>query len=569
MSSDVVLSSALRSNLLSLQNTQRLIDTTQLRLATGLKVNSALDNPQNFFTAQSLNNRASDLTRLLDGIGQSIRTIETADNGITALTNLVEQAQSVASEAQSEIRSLEGFATIRGNVDLSAVADLTSSGAITADDDIVISIRTEDDNVETSLPAAISIGAGDDVYDLVAAINGDANVGTGNADGPFVRASVTSAGQLRIESLVEGAELRISSGTGNPGIAGFAALGLSDYVSTENDGTVAGDRIGGTVVNSRTITSDVSEVGADAGTGLYYASATLEESGFTSDYSTGGADDFDFSLDVDGTNYTVGTYNGADNTIQDIVDDINDANITGVTASFDQNTGRISIEYADTIGSTELIFESEAAGSIAFGFGAGVNGYDSTIGTAGSPDDLDLTAGQIASESITFSGSNANLEQSEADFNNIREQIDALVEDASYRGVNLLGGEDLLTFFNEDRSNSLRTEGADFTSLGLGISAASFTNSTNVEQSINEIRNALDSVRNFGTTIANDLNIIQTRRDFTEETINTLESGADDLTVADQNEEGANLLALQTRQQLGVTSLSLAAQSQQSVLRLF
>lgn len=79
----------------------------------------------------------------------------------------------------------------------------------------------------------------------------------------------------------------------------------------------------------------------------------------------------------------------------------------------------------------------------------------------------------------------------------------------------------------------------------------------------------MESVRGFGSTLANNLSIIQTRRDFTQNTINTLRAGADDLTVADQNEEGANLLALQTRQQLGVTSLSLAAQSQQSVLRLF
>ncbi len=70
-------------------------------------------------------------------------------------------------------------------------------------------------------------------------------------------------------------------------------------------------------------------------------------------------------------------------------------------------------------------------------------------------------------------------------------------------------------------------------------------------------------------SIANDLSIVQFRRDFTEQTINTLQAGADDLVVADQNEEGANLLALQTRQALGTTSLSLAAQSQQSVLRLF
>ena len=96
MSSDVVLSSALRSNLLTLQNTQNQIDRTQFRLATGKKVNSALDNPQNFFTAQSIGNRANDLSRLLDGIGQSIRAIEAADNGVSALTGLLEQADSIA-----------------------------------------------------------------------------------------------------------------------------------------------------------------------------------------------------------------------------------------------------------------------------------------------------------------------------------------------------------------------------------------------------------------------------------------------------------------------------------------
>ena len=78
MTSDVVLTAALRSNLLSLQNTQNNIDTAQFRLSTGRKVNSALDGPQAFFASQALNNRASDLTRLLDSIGQSIQTIQAA-----------------------------------------------------------------------------------------------------------------------------------------------------------------------------------------------------------------------------------------------------------------------------------------------------------------------------------------------------------------------------------------------------------------------------------------------------------------------------------------------------------
>jgi flagellin-like hook-associated protein FlgL len=127
----------------------------------------------------------------------------------------------------------------------------------------------------------------------------------------------------------------------------------------------------------------------------------------------------------------------------------------------------------------------------------------------------------------------------------------------------------LETYFNEDRSNSLQTEGVDFTAVGLGIVEGDFTNAANVQQSIDQLRSATNDVRNFGQSIANDLSVVQFRRDFTEQTINTLKSGADDLVVADQNEEGANLLALQTRQALGTTSLSLAAQSQQAVLRLF
>lgn len=560
MSSDVVLSSALRSNLLSLQNTQRNIDTTQLRLATGLKVNSALDNPQSFFTAQSLNNRASDLTRLLDGIGQSIRTIETADNGISALSNLVSQAESIVTEAQSEIRSTEGFATIRGNVDLSEVTDLTASGAITANDDIQISIRRDATTVATS--ADINIAAGSDVYDIVAAINGDANIGSGATDGPFVRASVTANGQLQIESLVEGAALRIQDGTTSAGLDGFAALGLEDFVSTENN--VATTRLGGTVVTSRTLTSDVSAVDADPTTGLFYASATLDEAGYVNAFAAGGADDFDLALDIDGTVTTIGTYNDT-STVQEVIDDITDANLTGVeSATFNQSTGRIEIEFSDSVSRAEFTYTAEAGGGVSFGFGAGAAGYDDTT------NDFVLAAATNAvSESVTFSGSSVNLAQFETDFNSIRTQIDQLVEDASFRGVNLLGGEDLETFFNEDRSNSLVTQGADFTATGLGIAEASFVTSGNIAESLSQVQNALESVRNFGTTLANDLSIIETRRDFTESTINTLESGADDLTVADQNEEGANLLALQTRQQLGVTSLSLAAQSQQSVLRLF
>ncbi|MGN6571053.1 MAG: flagellin N-terminal helical domain-containing protein, partial [Pseudolabrys sp.] len=98
--SSIVLSAGVRSNLLQLQQTSDLITQTQTRLATGLRVNSALDNPNNYFTAQGLNNRASDLGNLLDSMSSAINTIQAANNGISAITKLVQSAQSLVSQAQ-------------------------------------------------------------------------------------------------------------------------------------------------------------------------------------------------------------------------------------------------------------------------------------------------------------------------------------------------------------------------------------------------------------------------------------------------------------------------------------
>ena len=97
--SDINLSSAVRSSLISLQGTADLLSSTQERLATGNRVNSALDDPTAFFTASSLNNRANDLSTLLDGQQQAIRTVEAADQGITAIEDLVDSARAQATAA--------------------------------------------------------------------------------------------------------------------------------------------------------------------------------------------------------------------------------------------------------------------------------------------------------------------------------------------------------------------------------------------------------------------------------------------------------------------------------------
>src|ERR1700731_4370287 len=97
--SGIVLSAAVRQNLLSLQDTASLLSTTQNRLASGKKVNSALDNPTNFFTAQGLDNRASDISNLLDAVGNGVQILQAANTGITSLQKLVDSAKSVATQA--------------------------------------------------------------------------------------------------------------------------------------------------------------------------------------------------------------------------------------------------------------------------------------------------------------------------------------------------------------------------------------------------------------------------------------------------------------------------------------
>src|ERR1700736_585170 len=106
--SDIVLSASVRQNLLSLQSTAELLSTTQNRLATGNKVKSALDNPTNFFTAQSLNNRASDIGNLLDSIGNGVQVLQAANTGLTSLQKLVDTAKSIANQV---LQTTVGYST--------------------------------------------------------------------------------------------------------------------------------------------------------------------------------------------------------------------------------------------------------------------------------------------------------------------------------------------------------------------------------------------------------------------------------------------------------------------------
>ncbi|MCB9978680.1 MAG: flagellin [Rhodospirillales bacterium] len=578
--SDVVLTAALRNNLLSLQGTQSLIDVTQYRLSTGKKVNSALDNPQNFFASQSLSNRAGDLQRLLDGIGQSIQTIKAADNGVTGLTKLIEQADSIAQSAKDALSQGTTEAKAVGNRNLANIDNLVSLTGITNNDTLVLTVTKDDGTAQEiaaygaagAATATITITTNTSTDELLTAINNihlnDSGTAGANAVGAqALEASLDSDGHLQIKTL-NGGNFNVNFVTAANTDA--ANLGLAADLGFGGLGRLVADGGAGTNNVEFTAVADV----ALRSFALYDSTTTPDTIADRSDllsnivdkngvalFANLGAATDDYEIGINGgSRQTINLTDASNNalTIQGFIDQINNNTSlnTKIEASYDETTGVLSIRPIDASVESIEIGAADNNQTLTANFGFGVR----TIAA---------TATDGLQESLRLASSAGDLAGYETDYNKVRQQIDDLVGDAGYRGTNLLNGDDLLTTFNEDRTSTLTTSGVDFTSGGLGIDEANFSRSDTIDTALDQVRTALTSVRTFGSSLSNDLSIVQTREEFTKSTVNTLNEGSDKLTLADQNEEGAKLLALQTRQSLGVTSLALASQSAQSVLRLF
>jgi flagellin-like hook-associated protein FlgL len=178
--------------------------------------------------------------------------------------------------------------------------------------------------------------------------------------------------------------------------------------------------------------------------------------------------------------------------------------------------------------------------------------------------------------------STSDISALQTQYSEILSQIDALKDDSNYKGVNLLDGTAIThdVKFDETGDSKLAITGFDASAEGATLSLMTFgTNAwtsaggtadkLDINSAISRLDNATRALRSEAGELATNLSIITTRQEFTQNMINTLKDGAGNLTNADMNEEGANMLMLQTRQALGTTSLSLASQAAQSVLRLF
>jgi flagellin len=525
--SGIVLSASVRQNLLSLQSTAALLATTQNDLATGNKVNSALDNPTDFFTAQGLNNRASDISNLLDSIGNGVQVLQAANTGITSLQSLVSSAQSIANQV---LQTPVGYST-KSNVTSTAITGATANNLLGPGTNNTVTGTVVDNNLTTAAPITAAT-------ELVSATNSDtlattpANGSSFTVDGKSI---TFSTGQTDVTTDTSG-NVTIGVGAGSTLTVGDVLKAVDGITGATTASTVnAGKLVLSTGTTQNLViaaggTSALATFGLAAGTTAVTA-PTLQGETLTIGATGGGT----------ATNITFGTGSGQVSTLN--------ALNTALAANNLQAT-------ISTTGQINIVTSNDAASS--------------TIGTIGGTASV-FTAG-AGPAPVADPDSQATRASLVAQYNNVLQQISTTSQDSSFNGVNLLNGDTLKLVFNETGTSTLNITGATFNDAGLGLSSLTagtdFLDNNSANTVLSQLQNASTTLRTEASALGSNLSIVQIRQDFNKNLIDVLQTGASNLTLADPNEEAADSQALSTRQSIAVSALALANQSQQSVLQL-
>ncbi len=796
--SDISLSKAVRTNLLSLQNTASMMNKTQERLATGNKVNSALDNPSNFFTASSLNSRAGDLNALLDNMASGIKVIEAANNGLTALTKNLESMQSTLRQARQDksfqTKSFEVTAdsvinlaggqfgdigksisladavqkdgvksqlttqattayvgpstsnagqgigaravvsnddtavdaadrlatgnkfTIAG-VEVEVGADATNAGIaataqaaldastspvkgkyiVTADDTGGFTVETIDPTAEaaevkfaeanaatkasttfnfSAVPGSITVGGqtietGADFASFVKNLEDGAEAGkytvesnaqTGaitltnteyGVDAPEVNgipenvvgakrvdtATITTGATANDTIELDGVEIEFTATLDAAATAAFIKnfVENNDTLSAKYDVSVAAGTLTFTAkaADAASTTPAFTDATGDIAAGAFTNSVTgvTAVNGRTDVDGEPGAsvatvaaatDEFSVSYDGKTANIAItGIKGGPDAepneveiskwqaaTVASVNAQLEKAGVKGVEAAFDSD-GKFSIVAKEAEAKTLAISGKD---SVAL-FGAnGVDTGSAEVSALNSTKTVDKFVelinrdnssmvrasndnGKLRIENLSTQGLDVGVDKNgnnvvtseniggnsvrdnlHKQFNELRDQLDKLADDASFNGINLLRGDKLTITFNENGSSSINIQSKDksdnarsINASNLGIDslvAIDLDSDEGIDAFLGKLSSALSDIRSQASTFGSNLSSVQNRQDFTKNMINTLETGAANLTLADMNAEAANLLALQTRQSLSSSALSMASQADQSVLQL-
>jgi len=532
--SGIVLSAAVRQNLLSLQSTASLLATTQNDLATGLKVNSALDNPTNYFTAQGLNNRASDISNLLDAIGNGVQVLQAANTGITSLQSLVDSAKSIANQV---LQSPVGYST-KSNVISTAIAGANANNLLgTSQNSTVTGSTIKNDNsssVDITTATQLVGTAGSSSNDLATAITSGSTL---TIDGKTI---TFSTGQTTITSDGNN-DYTIGIGPGSTLTVGNVLSTIDAITGASTASTVNGS--GQIVLSTGTTQNLVISGTGNALTELGIAATTtnLTPPALSGQTLTIGATGGGIA-----TNITFGTATGEISTLNQLN--------TALAANNLQAT-------IDTTGRINITTSNDAAS-----YTIGAIGGSAAIGSTTPFYNL------MAAAPVVDPNSQSQRASLVAQYNNVLAQINTTAQDASFNGVNLLNGDTLKLVFNETGKSTLNITGVVFNTTGLGLTTLAagtdFLDNSSANKAITSLNSASTTLRSDASSLGSNLSIVQIRQDFNKSLINVLQTGSSNLTLADTNEEAANSQALSTRQSIAVSALALANQSQASVLQL-
>ncbi|MFV3078022.1 flagellin [Niveispirillum fermenti] len=642
-SSDVQLTAGMRNNLLLLQKTNKQVETIQNKLATGNKVNSALDGPTNYFASKSLSTRATDLSKLKESMGQSISTIQAGDKGITAIESLVEQAKGLTTTAYSNLGTDEASIATRKSLAeqfnrIKDQIDKIAQDSGYAGKNLLVGNGMTLDSTANSRNAVNSI----------AGISSSRVTNVVKADTYSVRISGTGDISGNLGDIAKAEDARGLTSLKISGSISATAGNFSD-IQIEMRGNVGRER---TVVitengESRTVKFFDNTQSMQASTTTAGKSGVSQTSKVTISGAVDVGDTFTATVNGKSYSYTV---------TQDDLDAFTDGSVTGAgdnpeyrrrvvaeglynamrddTAMFeDQGTAltggngddsgpRFNLAYdpaddfitiqSDVTVGTGVTFNVGASAtnamekdiSITFSSGTTVSftiDRESleNLGPAGNGTstiekmvDLTVSATNLNGVTVERSGMNARGSGKLSDGENslsfdsgtVRFDVDpkTLRQAASAQlSANLITVQrtdantenDLAVQFNENNTSAITVTSQNVQTDGQGLrldyAQNGFLDRADIDRAVASLDYATSRLRSTSQALSTNLNVIQTRENFTSEFSNVLTEGSNKLVQADQNEEGANLLLLQTRQQLGTISLSLANQSQQAILRLF
>lgn len=578
---DISLTSSTRANLLSLQSTAKLLGTTQERLSTGKKINSALDNATSYFQSQGFLNTANDLSTLKDSMATALQTIQAASDAIESISDLVTQLQSIVTSAAQttdastraslsntydallgQLDDLANDATFNGT---NLVNSISSSLKIDFNTTNTTSLTVTGQNLKTAglgigasvgdwasnaqakqVSGSYTVGAATDLAQATTVYTGainDIELATGTVVLDATTATITS----NSTDFASGTTVDNGTSTVAADMVGIRTALLAAGL-TEDSGPTA-ETMTETSVASFTIKGQFTvEGGSDAAS---FSNAGVLVAGAASTVTIGAGQTIEFTItDGDSTDTYVFTNETASdvsiNLAADFEATMSDSN-NSATANLDATSVGADATYLAglSLTNTGTLNGNSLQDLTGLAEGATFTGYVTSDGTG-------LTVGTTTSGAST-------------------------VYDATTATVSGITKTDIVASFSTTGGTTAMSFDGAAAGVHVGltdVAQASATSTTTVVSNAltmaqSQLTSALAALRSASSALGTNNSLVQARQEFTSNLINTLQTASDNLVLADTNEEGANMQTLQAQNQLGIVSLSISGQLAQSVLKLF